>query len=288
VTSAIIIGNEQIFFHKRDVEYSHMGDYAPRSLGAKAIAFLESGEGVFRSTQFGDCFFSFLYTVHPDPVLAESAKLFNRCWTFIAIPQLFSCLRDGKNAIQRAGESGGSPEVVRRKYLKIVQDLTTSVAMTGYVFATFSPLCKKISEATSSIFYVADAVNFVADLTDLFEHIEDFSKASSFAQRAKKMHVANDLLQNLNETKRFHAIRVLKAICTVVGFVLSFGLGAVVGASAGPGSMVLLAGISLLGSMTACGGVLYEEGMRYQRIKFFEDRYIQRVIASSSGIQKLV
>jgi len=278
----IAIGNQQIFLHKRDVEHTSSGEYAPRNMATKIISFLETGEGIFRSTQLGDRLFSFLHAVRPDPAFAGAAKLFNKCWTFTVIPHLPFVFREAKNAVVGASIPNDNPAVVQRNYLKAIREVATATALSGYAFITFSDLCKTTSGATLPVLQVAKAVNLVADASELHEQVGDLSKASSLVKRAKELNVAKELQENLVETKRFHALKTLKSVCAVGGFVLGLGLAAA-GVAMLPASVAVLAGISLIGTIVACGSALYENGMRYQRVKFFDEKHVQPIVPVFSG-----
>jgi hypothetical protein len=132
----------------------------------------------------------------------------------------------------------------------------------------------------------SDRFTFVADICDLQQNVMDLGKAYSLKNRVSQLKVAPEIYQHFLDTERVCLLKTMKAACSVAGFVLGTGL-VVTGLAASPTWMLGAAALSLTGTLLAFGAGLYEEGMRFEKIKFFSEKHVQ-VLPSNPAICSVV
>ncbi len=247
-----------------------------RTTADRVISFLEtSNGGPFRLMQIGERFCKLMGLLGFGQGFTNASGMFFKAWTATILPHLPFALKDAKGAIQSLGVPEKSSEATERKYVKSVQDITTAVAACGYTAALFFSPAQAVGSAALSI---AGNATAVSDVCDLQQNVADFSKARELNRQVSLLkNVAPEVQQHFVDTERVLMLKTMKAVCAVSGFVLGTGL-AVMGLTSAPAWMIVATSVSLLGSLIAFGAGVYEEGMRYERTKFFSDKHIQPIL----------
>ena len=234
--------------------------------------------GNFRFGQLGDRIFKLLNIIHPNEGLKNVSTMFNKAWTVTIIPRLFGVTKEAKEAVIAAGKPAADFEAARRKHMKAVHGVADATSAWGYASSLFLACFKKTASACLTVFRVADTVTFVGDVSDLQMQGEDLSKSRALAARAKQLNVKSEVLQTIQDTKNYHWLKTGKAVCSVAGFILGLGLIAT-GAGALLGFAIAAASISLGATLLAMSASLKEEGMKYERIKYFDEKHVKRLPA---------
>lgn len=280
-----MIDQKSIYLHKNTKEHKLVevgnGDYRleykPRSLYQRVTDFVETAfGGPFRLGQLGDRIFKLIHMVRPNEGLKNVSTVFNKGWTVTIIPRLFGASKDAKNAIVDATKPSTDADAARRKYMKVVHDVADAGAAWGYSSSLILGCFQKTANASLSVLKAADAITFVGDVTDLEMHAEDFSKARALAAKAEQINARDEVKATIKDTEKFHLLKTLKAVCSVAGFILGFAI-ALSGAGAVLGLAIAAASISLGATVFAIGASLHEEGMKHERIKFFDEKHVQRL-----------
>ena len=242
--------------------------HAPR-IADGIVDFLETGDGVYYSTQWLDRVLSLWNAVRPHASLAAAANVYGGCWRITALPHLPFVWKEAKTAIAEAQTHG----LTHRRLGNAARTVTAAVAWTGYAFTGVSSIFKATASATFPVAQAADTVMFVSDSIDLRQQSENFGHARSLAKRACSLKAAPALRQEYAKTKNYYMLKVMETACSVAGFVLGLGLMAA-GAATLPGLVILAASVSLLSTTFSCSANLYKRTMRHQPIDFFSDKHV--------------
>lgn len=236
--------------------------------------------GPFRMGQFGDRFFKLLNTIRPNENFSNLSTMFNKMWTVTIIPRLLGVTKGAKDAVDAVKnlKPGDDRETTRRRYITAVNDVTDAASAWGYASSLILACFKKTAELSLPVLKAADTITFVHDVADLQINAQDFNRARVAIIKADRIEGGGTELKevrnNLVETQRFHMLKIFKAVCSVAGFIFSIVLAAM--GQVIPAAITAAASISLFSTIFAMGASIQEESMKYQRIKFFDDRHVQR------------
>lgn len=249
-------------------------DYKPRTTYNKIIAFSDSALGPFRGGQLGERVFKLLNLISPNESFKNIATMFNKGWTVTIFPRLLGASKDAVEAIKSTSKPASDREAVVRKYVRIVHDVADAGASWGYAVSMILGCFKKLGSASLGVLKAADTVTFVGDITDLTMQAQDLSKARTLASRARQLNADQEVQGAIGDSLRYYLLKTLKAVCSVAGFVLGTTM-AITGCGTLLGFAIAGASISLGATCLAVGAGLHEEGMKYDRIKFFDEKHVQ-------------
>lgn len=246
-----------------------------QSNGTLVSNYLESAEGgPFRFNQLCDkvCALLVSLNVNNSQYLKDAAGIFRSGWSMTIIPGLPGFFARAYAAItDLAKATAAIPGAFGRKVITAIQETSTCLSAVGYAVAPFVGIAKNTEEVSKKIFKGAAVATFVADSCDLVKNGQDALKARSLASRAEQLSgVSSEFKQAINDTQRFHMIKVMKSICSVSSVLC--GLSFISTCFAGiPAQAVIAATVSLAGTILSISSSLYEKSMQYERIKFFSD-----------------
>jgi len=239
-------------------------------------AYLETALGAFRSLQFCDKLFSFMsLSGYAKDFLTESARVCNRGWAALSIPRVpgaFGFMREEFAALSQMSAIPGS---TIRKYVNLVQATSSFAAVTCYASAPFISAAGKTMEC-SKILRFGGIASCVADTYDFQKNIFDLRTAHNLTVEARKVGANPELLTALTQTRTLNALKTVKSINALAGFVLGGGISRL-GAIMFPGAGVVLAAMSLAGSVLAISASVYEDRMQNSRVNFFSDKHVQHL-----------
>ncbi len=278
MSNSLQLDNRSVSLFPRTAEHSIVPGlggcvqvYKPRSVRDRLISFFETANGgPFRFMQMGDRFCTLFRLLGLGNGFGDAAKVFNKAWTATILPHLPFALKDAKEAIESLGTPAKTAEAQQRKYVSTVQDVATAVAACGYSAALFVP-----QAALAPILSVAGHASTVSDVCELKQITEELSQARALNRQVSVLNnVSEEVKQHFADTEKVLMLKTAKAVCAVGGFVLGVALVAT-GLATSHIWMVAAATVSLAGSVFAFASGVYEEGMRYERTKFFSEKHIQ-------------
>lgn len=283
MAESLRVNDQQISFFPRAAEHDivpgpggHVVVFKSRSKTDRVISFLEtSNGGPFRLMQMGDRICKLMGLLQFGQGFSDVSNVFSKAWAATVLPHLPFALRDAKNALQSLGTPVKDSEAIRRRNIKVVQDVSTAAAACGYTLALFSCI-KSVANVLPPVMKVAEYLTLAGDLCDLQQNTAELSKAHALRKQVSVLKTAPELQQHFVDVERVCVLKTMKSVCAVSGFILGTGL-AVTGLASAPAWMIAATTLSLVGTALAFGTGVYEEGMRYERTKFFSDKHVQRL-----------
>ncbi len=281
----LIVDNKAIYLHPSMKEHKNVevkpGEYrlvhSPRSGFSRLCDFFDSANGgPFRLGQLGDRIFKLLNIVHPNENTKNLSTMFNKMWTVTIIPRLFSVNAEAVKSVKGLDKPTADSEAARRKYMKAIHDVTDAGSAWGYSASCVLGCFKKTAETSMTVLKAADTVTFVHDLSDLQMNAEDWNKSRVLAGKAQQLNANDAVQETIADTRSYHMFKALKAVCSVAGFILGLSMTAL-GAPI-LGLAIVAATISLASTVFAMSASLKEEGMKYEKIKFFNQKHVQHLL----------
>lgn len=261
----------------------------PQTNGALISDYLESCEGgPFRFNQLCDKVCSLLasFDVGNGQYFKEAAGVLRGGWSMTILPGLPGFFARAYGSITKLAKSTASlPGVLARNTINAIQETATCISAVAYTVMPFLSISKN-SEITKKLGKGAGVATIVADSCDLFKNSQDALTARSLANKVEKMSgVSSEFKEAISGTKNFHLLKVMKSVCSVSSFLC--GLSFVSACFAGvPARAVIAATVSLAGTVLSIGASLYEKGLKYERIKFYDDKSVQVVQRQSESAFK--
>ena len=264
---------------QRVVLHHNKRELQPRTWYQRITWYSDQAFGVFRLGQLGDRAFKVANMLSPHESFGKISKMFNQMWIVTIIPRLFGASKDAKDALLNRVQIL-DPEAARRQNIMTIFTVTDGVAAWGYASSLFLGCVQGCADLSVRALKMADMVTFLHDITDAQINAEDFNEARILAVKAEQIGGGvemKELQDNLVETQRFHFLKTLKAVCSLAGFLLGLGFVATaVVASGNTALLALTAGvISLTSTIFAMSAGLYQESMKYEPVKFFDEKHVQ-------------
>ena len=286
----LVVDQKAIFLHPNLKEHKpveiapgqYQLAYKARSLYDKVTAFTATAfGGPFRLGQLGDRVFKMLNVISPNSSFKSLSSMFQKGWTVTIIPRLFGVNKEAKESVEEALAPHANREVAIRRYAEAVHGVTDAASAWCYSSSLILGCIKQTADAWLTALRVGDAITFVCDVTEVGIQGQDLAKAHSLGVRAKQINANPEVLKTVEQTEKFHFLKVLKAICSVAGFILGTAM-ALTGTGTLLGLAIAAASISLASTIFSVGAGLHEEGMKYERIKFFNEKSVQPLTTATA------
>ncbi|HSX25780.1 MAG TPA: hypothetical protein VLE89_02080 [Chlamydiales bacterium] len=237
------------------------------------IDFSESANGAFRILQFFERITRAATEILDK--LGSSMKgffkglagKFTLAWTMLTIPRLPSVTRhmlaSWKNLKEKEGP-GTMPGAYCRKVLESVDKSADATAMYLYAISLVSG---------STAFKIAgDVPDLVHNVAGATTGAQDHLKASKILQSAVEAGADVRIQKGLKDTKKLTFFTTMKAVCSAVTTVFALSLLALGGPLMPAIAMILVA---LAGTCFAGAAGVFEAGMQFKPIKFFDTKHVQ-------------
>ena len=253
------------------------GVYKPQTTSKKIDDYLDKSSGSYRFLQLCDKVCKVLsFGTFGTQIFKDASEIFGKGASVLIYPRVLPAFNSAVDATYSLFKTSSLPGALRRKCVTAVQDVSSFVSTVGYAAAPLLKLSAKTASLASPVLNVAEKTTLVSDICDFQKNSEDALKARSLAKRAQKLDVSSELKQALAETQKFHMLKVAKAMCSLLGVALGLSL-TISGVAILPGCALLAATVSLAGTSLASIADLYESGMKYEKVKFFNDKHVQIV-----------
>lgn len=273
------MGNVQFNLHQNSVHWDG-SEYKPKSFTDIFLAFLDtSNGGMLRLPQLCEKICKVVTLVRPENEAIKSAgEIFKQGSSFFSVSRVPSTLKSTAEAFGSVLKSTSTiPGSFRRKVISVIQEGAGCVSTLTYAFGPFLKLSEKTAGFAKSAFKVADYTTVVSDSCDFLKSTEDARLAKRYMNMAGQIDgVSSDLKEALSGTHKLHMIKTAKAVCSLVGFVLGLSMFATV--SAVPAVAVMMASLSLLGTVLSTASNLHKDSMKYKDVQFFNEKHIQQVV----------
>lgn len=203
--------------------------------------------------------------------VVKATSLANKAWPLFSFTVLPESSREAVEAVKEAySNTQGSSEEQLRRVGEAVQKTCGAFAAAGYSFSTVAACIPGGEVMSTQLKNVADVFDAGENSSSLAMRVQDWSKAHNRILLARENKADSRQETIFVEKKRLSLLQILKAVCSIAGFI--FGVSFLVtGAALVPPIAALT--ISLASTLFAVSASLYEKSLHHP-LDFFKHREV--------------
>ncbi len=269
------IGNVQFHLQQNSMQWDG-SEYKPKSFTDVFMAFLDTANGgAFRVPQLCEKVCKIVMLIRPESEnVAKAGEMFKQGGSFFSMSRVPATIKSTTEAftslVKNRSQISGA---FKRKVITVIQESAGCVATLTYAFGPFIKLTEKGAEFAKKAFKVSDYATLVSDSCDYLKSTEDAKIARRYLIQAESLQdSSSDLKEALKGTQKLHMIKTMKAVCSLVGFVLGLAMFSTVASL--PAFAITAASVSLLGTVLSTAANLHKDSMKYKDVQFFNDKHI--------------